>query len=564
MSEIPLKPLDPPADPGTRRPASSRVGVPPQGPSVPSRRWSGRGAVVRSPAAAPAAGMLRNAVGLVLVVLGGLLAVVAIEQPRPPEWMINTLGLSENYEGICWISAVLLFLAGGATLRARFVPFIVATAAICIATFCANLIAGFDLHWGWMLVGALGLGFLLYARPPGARLDVRSFIGLALVAVAGLGHVRGWFDWTGLSAWLGPTASSFVAEWGVECGWATAMVVVAFGVAFSDTRLTHFLTALLVAAIAYYCIDSGMLRTVHYEQWPDITYRSMHNVESWRWVASSSLGLVALVLLYMSTGIGTLTFVFAIAWMVVGLMVFKSVATMSFARTGWDMYASSGGMFSPLSNMGLPVAPDAGQPAPPVAEPAPTSVGDAIARSDWRQNRQHVVREVTPLVWMLLTSIFAGIIAATGLRSVSNHTAYRGWLTCLLWMGFGAATIRLFQISPPPVEWSRWVDWLLDWTQSTYRGPAFWAVFLGTTAFAGTWALRRESRRDTWMTAGIVCAFLGTAASLLSVFVMIEEGGFPRLPTWVYVMVTAAQSSLMWILLLYMNFVRHPGRTARA
>jgi hypothetical protein len=166
--------------------------------------------------------------------------------------------------------------------------------------------------------------------------------------------------------------------------------------------------------------------------------------------------------------------------------------------------------------------------------------------------RQVTWREVVLPVWIYLTAILAGLIAITGLNVLSAKEAGRTWMSFALWLALGIGLAAAWFAYPKEPTQS-WVSWLSDWTQSKYKLHVVWLIFLGTAAIAGSWALRPQSRPDSWMRASIVCAFAGTILSLIGVAVLIYCGGFAPLPVWTYAAIAVGQSSLAWVLMMYLD-----------
>jgi hypothetical protein len=166
--------------------------------------------------------------------------------------------------------------------------------------------------------------------------------------------------------------------------------------------------------------------------------------------------------------------------------------------------------------------------------------------------KQVAWREVVLPVWIYLTAILAGLIAITGLNVLSAKQPNRAWISYALWLALGIGLAAMW-FSIPKQSAQSWTSWLSDWTQSKYKLHIVWLFFLGTTAIAGCWALRPNSRPDWWMHASVVCAFAGTTLSLIGVAVLIYCGGFAPLPVWTYAAIAVGQSSLAWILMMYLS-----------
>jgi hypothetical protein len=154
---------------------------------------------------------------------------------------------------------------------------------------------------------------------------------------------------------------------------------------------------------------------------------------------------------------------------------------------------------------------------------------------------------------MYLTAILAAVIGVSGLQSLWPGAGYRRSVTIALWVGLAVSLTALWQSQPKEAGQS-WLSWLSDWSQSHYKLHVVWLMFLGTMAVAGAWALRRDSRARTWLHASVVCAFLGTAVTLVGLAMLSRFGGVePMQEVWKYGAIAAGQSSIAWILLMYLN-----------
>jgi hypothetical protein len=303
-----------------------------------------------------------------------------------------------------------------------------------------------------------------------------------------------------------------------------------------------------------------------------IDVESYANVDGWRWAVGVELGCLSAVLLHMSLGMGALSVVFALSWMIAGLSVYHTMGTLSLAKVfGQGTAMSVGG---PLGNMGLPTGPNetrtgsvgvppdsrSGGQSPAVnsfesrvGTPRPAS---ALSRQDEKEiaaiQREATVREVGTLAWMFATSIFAGIIAVSGLRMISEDATYRSCATFMLWLVFLCGIFMLAWVWPRDPGQS-WEEWLAAFKFSHYHKYLFWLAFLGSMSVAGIWALLLSKRSGAWIQGSVAAIILGTATSLVGAAVMIRFGGFKPLPVWVYCVLAAGQSSLAWALLFHLN-----------
>jgi hypothetical protein len=79
-------------------------------------------------------------------------------------------------------------------------------------------------------------------------------------------------------------------------------------------------------------------------------------------------------------------------------------------------------------------------------------------------------------------------------------------------------------------------------------------LFLGAMALAAGFSLKPTSLALSWVDLSIACIFCGTMFTLLAAAILIRFGNFPKLPAWIYLVITLGQSSLAWALLMYRNF----------
>jgi hypothetical protein len=564
--------------------------------------------------------------GFVLVLAGALLA--ALPAGQWAEWLVRT-GEPWTTETSRWLLVSIVILAGVSFLRSKPIAFLVTSALVLVSIYSVdrmigggfsaviNAAAGLDVATRVMPVIAVAIGYLIHTAPRVAVPSVQSICGLVLVALGGLGVVNGWYDDSlhTLAARLGREAVRFVADWTEECTWALALVLVAIGVASSRTKPILFLNAVLLGALAYYCIQAGAAKLVTFPttngiEFPDLQTVSLANVVLWRWVVAGELLLLALILLHLALGIGALSVAFAMAWMFAGLSAYHEIGKLSLVRLSQQVgqQGPPGAPGSqPLPMWGLPFTPPAAQNRPDLASgsketlPRQPSADETSARRvsagrpgssrartqesrDLSQAKggqplpldnakvvppdgieleranaeaqaglqQGLVREITPLVWMYLTAILAGVIGVTGFSLLSRNEAYRTWLTIALVFIFGLACADLW------VKWPRdrqqsWLQWAAGFRLSRYHEYVIWLAFLGSLAVAGIFALRRTSRPVHWVHASVYCIFLGTILSLISVAVLIRFGGFTTLPVWTYIALAAGQSSLAWLLMMHLS-----------
>lgn len=477
-----------------------------------------------------------------------------------------------------WGVCAVLLLLGGACLSGPLPNYLLSAALAGTSAMCVNLLCGLGIAWPWTALVGVCLAYLIHA---GGKVSVPSFRGVfgwALIAVACLGSVRCWFDWSVIGERLGQGAERFFESWGIECTWGTIVVLTAIGVSCSQTRLIHFLNAVLLVALAYHCIQEGKVAVVAFpelgEHIQPLHVENLRNIEQWQWVLVGELLLLSAILLHMALGVGALTLAFAVAWLAAGMQVDRAIGRLTMARV-FGQYGQTvvqgapgpGAEDHPLADgtMGLPVAPRtapttigsaqrwSAQRTLQAPRTAPTAlVPDKPASTD-QLDPSIVVGAVTPIVWLYLTAILAGFIGAGGLRMLSDHKGFRWWAGIVLWFGFGMGLMWLWSVWPRDASQS-WSRWLSAWGLSRYHVQAIWLTALGVMAVCASWALRDGSRYENWLYVAAMCVFLGTVLSLIAVALLIRCGGFSPLPVWSYVAISAGQSSLMWVLLMHLSF----------
>jgi hypothetical protein len=468
-------------------------------------------------------------------------------------------------------------------------------------TALAESIAGAGAGPRFMAVAAVAIGYLTHAFG-GTATGARGAVSLIFIGLAGVGVTRGWYD-RGLQSILPrltSDAGTFLGQWGEECTWAAALMVAAIGVALSRGKLVHFLSAVLLGALAYHCVQSGCVKVVSFPgsdiSIPDIETVGLDNVALWRWVATGELALLGLILLHLSLGIGGLSLAFALAMMIGGLAAYHEMGTLSLARS-LGQFLGQGvaqqpqstqkqrATTDPLSMWGLPVSEATGpggqrlpeQPrrakSRPIVNnhrtPASSSAPSTASGEELAQARQEAIKSlssppdraaegellvaaVTPVVWIYVTALLAGVIAATGLRMVVGGQVARALLLMALWFCAGLGSAWLIAQWPRNPEQS-WVQWAAAFGTSRYHEQLIWLVFVVCAAVAGLWALWFSRGSAAWIHASIYASFLGTILTLIGVAALIRYGGFPRLPVWTYIVLAAGQSSLAWVLLMHLS-----------
>lgn len=524
-------------------------------------------------------------VGFLFVIAGVVLAIVPIETwVRWVGW-ISPQWTTENYR---WITAGALWVAGLLFLPSR------AIAVVITSVFFAATAYGMDRLLngrasGWLThslgsgshryvlaICAASFGYWVQAGSSGT-MSLRGLFGLALTLLAAFGTIHGWYDWSPIAERLGPGMIKTIKEWGEECTWATVLVLTALGVSSSRTRPIHFLIALLLGALAYRCVLDGYFRLhtfpglAHDGSMVSCESMSYSNVDLWRWIVAAELTLLAAILLHLAAGVGGLSMAVAMGWMLAALSLYDSVGSMSLLRSLSDAATGTAQTrVDPLANLGVPLAPTPnsrvrapgtaiGQPSNRVIVPIneaqpPMARGPVFDASA----RQALVREIAPMGWMFLTAVLAGLIAVSGFNLLADHGNYRNLLNSTLWFVFGIALTSLLWVWPRDADRS-WEAWFASWRMSRYHVHTIWLMFLGTMAMASMFSMAKNNRASTWVQLGAAAAFVGTAASLATIAMLIYFGGFSPLPPWIYVVVAVVQSSLGWILLTSLSFASTPS-----
>ncbi len=485
-----------------------------------------------------------------------------------------------------WITVAVLAVTGLLFLPSRAISVVVSSVFFAVTAYGADRLLS-NRASGWIIgylgagaprsvlaIGSLVFGYWTQVGSSGA-LNLRGIFGLALTLLAAFGTIHGWYDWSPIAERLGPGVIKILKEWGQECTWATVLVLTALGVSSSRTRPIHFLIAVLLGALAYHCVREG-----YYElhTFPDLSKggklvscesMSYANVARWRWIAASEMTLLAAILLHLAAGVGGLSMAVAVGWMLTALAIYHSVGNMALIRTATDAFGSS--RVDPLANMGIPTGPALPKPGSEsktangranvmvIPPQGPVKTITVPSSSFDFSTRQALVREVAPMAWMFLTAVFAGLIAVSGFNLLSDHGGYRSFFNSALWFGFGIALTALLWVWPRDPDRS-WEAWLASGRMSRYHSHMIWLIFLGTMAVGSMFSMAKQGRASTWVHVGAAAAFVGTAASLATIAMLIYFGGFSPLPSWVYVVVAVVQSSLGWMLLTNHSFARLPSQ----
>ena len=580
MSDLPAKNFSPPILRVADLPSESKVPAYAPHPSD-SIGLSGRGSDPRvrpSLVVVPQQPLtLRKLVGFFILALGVILAAMPYEA-----WLQLVGGLPAAYttEMYRWIAVGVLGAAGLLFIPSRAVSVVVMSALFAVTAYAADRL----LHHrasGWLNI-QFGTGFARYILAVGALLfgywiqtwsrtpmSVRGVLGLGLTLLAAFGTLYGWYDWSPVAERLGPGVINVLKEWGRECTWATVLVLTALGVSSSRTRPIHFLIAILLGALAYYCVREGYS---HVHTYPELSTTgkvisveslSYSNVDLWRWIVAAELTLLAMILLHLASGVGGLSMAMALGWMIGGMAIYHSLGSMSLVRSISDAASGAGQRrIDPLANMGIPVDPTAPRASIPDLKtgrwPVPAAPRETGAGPGFQFDpsvRQALIREAAPMVLMFLTAVLAGVLAVAGFNLVSDHSAFRSLVNSALWFGFGIGLTALLWVWPRDPDRS-WEAWFASWRMSRYHAHTIWLLFVGTMALASVFSMTRERRASTWVHLGAAAAFVGTAASLATLAILIYFGGFAPLPSWIYIVVAMIQSSIGWILLTNLSFAK--------
>ncbi len=487
------------------------------------------------------------------------------------DWFLNNLGR------LRWVLGGLLITLGGWCLGGNPLRFLLDSALV-LATVAVGMLLTWTLigEWIWnhpsarWLAAAACLALNYFAHAAG-RIEwpkVTSVIGFALIATAGWSVSQGVLSVEAFAPKLGERFASAAGEWKHEFTWGTVLLLTSIGVVMSRGRLMYFLNAVLLAALAYYCIQDGSQRVLDFSEqnWPDITLHDLSYVPPWRWMLAGELALLSLILLHLSLGVGAISVVFAAAWFGVSLQVDKEMG-----RDALLVY----------SNVHRVIQQDAERQANGLTSgaggPADVLTGGFHRRTDrepsspppplltLEQKRAMFqtagIRIGFVFVWTYLTAFLAGIIGASGLRLLIRTPSNRQWALIVLWTLVGGMFVYLSGIWPPAQNWQSRLASLVIPKTHVY---AIWFTALLSCAFFGAFALRTNSDYLTWLKTGVWIVFTGTAMTLISLAMLIKFGGLPSMPVWKYVAIALGQSGLMWVLLLHQTGREHRSTIVHA
>lgn len=527
-----------------------------------------------------ALGTISHPTWITIVTLGQGVTPAAADQV-PASWLEAQPWTSPSAK---WIASIVLGLLGLSCQRGRALSVVVTAAQFAVTAYSCDLLIDGKLRW--LATTAFGnaslpfvlpiisavFGYIVHAGLTREGASARGTIGLLIVAAAALGTVHGWFNWTPLIDRLATGAAEVMNDWGAESTWATVLILTAIGVASSRTKPVFLLVALILGCLAWYCISSGMTEIRSFPSLatgshiPSVEHTSYKNVDAWHWVVAGELVVLAIVLAHMSLGMGILNIAFALLWMFGGLTFYNSVSNMSLVRAlseGAAIGVQQRGMTpttvaDPLAGFGLPV-----ESSPPGTQPSAARSSEsyllpqAQREAMQRMQRPIQVREITPLVWMFSTAVLAGIFAVAGIAMMTPNESVRTGSLCALWLTCGVLCATLYFLWPKGS--ATFEGWLAAFRYSRYHTGVYWTAFFASAGITGIWALRPTASTAAWVHASAAAILLGTCLSLGAAAILIAFGNFPKLPAWVYIVLTIGQSSLMWALLM-----QHSYRTRRA
>lgn len=398
----------------------------------------------------------------------------------------------------------------------------------------------------------VSLAYLVHAAADVKEPKLGAVIGLLFTGIAGVGVLRGWFSEPAWIARLGESATELARVWKAECNWGVALLLTVIGVVNSRGRTIHFLNAVILAAMAYYCVHDGALRVFPFEgtDWTPIELRDIAYVPTWRWVMVGELILLSGVLLHLALGVGALTVIFAVGWLGFALSVDREM--------GRDAILS----YSQAADMSMSARSTTGIGTPSSAK-GPSSMLTFLGSGDGRGEgpvyspeqlkallKKATIRISLLYAWIYATALMAGVIFAAGLRMLIDNARARTWAVLALGMVFGAAAYWLWTIWPTSETWE---VKLTSWVVPRTHVYAIAVVALGAAAVAGARSLSWDSRFSNWLYTASTLTFVGTVSTLVGIAMLIKLTGYGQLPVWAYAAIALGQSLLMWVLLIHQS-----------
>lgn len=405
----------------------------------------------------------------------------------------------------------------------------------------------------WTVALAVGLAYCVHAVGEVSEPKLSAVLGLLFTGLAGAGILHGWFTNPAWIAKLGESSSTFVQDWKNEFNWGIALFLTVIGVVSSRGRSIHFLNAVLLAALAYVCFQNGMAKIVTFAGtgWTPLEVRDIAYVPTWRWVMIAELVLLSCLLLHLSMGVGSLTLVFAVAWLAFVLHVDRDIgrgAILAYSRAALQLAPPS----NPLGNVN-------GQPArqgPADFFPMLGSSTDNGTQPEYSLAQKKAllkkatVRVTIIYVWVYLSAMIAGAIGATCLRMLVSNVNIRSWANLIIWFAFGTYVFWLRTQWPETISLESKLAALVLPQTHVY---AIIVAALGMLAICSAWSLRADSRYTTWLYTATTVTFIGTALTLVGIALLIKLTGHNPLPVWAYGAIAGGQSSLMWVLLIHQS-----------
>jgi len=433
------------------------------------------------------------------------------------------------YVGVTF--GLLLILFAGVCLKKRTGIFLVTLVVLGTAALAVFESQAITPRLSWIVIGAAGLAYILQSGRERITAPPVGMLGYLLVFLSLMAVTRQWFNWPAILEWasaqwniLGSAdVTAFFNQWGELVTWCIVLALATLGASFSNGRLLQVLGATMLVILITLLLRDARYELVHFPQLgvkvDPIPSYAIANVQNWQWLVLVELAIVAAVLVYRGLGAGGFTIAMAALWLFVGFKVDS--------LTGRFLLGSLSG------NLNI------GGPNSPSGQSAGIS-GDIIAAT-------------AASVWIYLNAIFAGIVAVCGLRLMLKEASTRWWVGNGLWLVFSMLAMWVY------MHWPRFEEFsLVTQLQVLVAYEVHLVVIPMVAALAaavfGIWALRWNSRYDTWLYVAATIVFLGTLASFGTLAVMINYSFLEPLPIVSYVALAVGQSSLMWILLLHVNF----------
>ncbi len=454
---------------------------------------------------------------------------------------------------------LLLLLFGGLCLKGRTGIFLVTMVVLVTAALAVLESLSITPQLSWIVIGAAGVAYILQSGRERITAPPIGMLGYMLVFVSLMAVTRQWFNWPAIieyasTRWdaLGSAdVTAFFNQWGELVTWCIVLALATLGASFSKGRLLHVLGATMLVILVISLFKNAYHELVHFPSLgPNVKpldKYSLTNITPWQWMVLVEVGILCAILIYRGLGAGGLTIAVAAVWLLAGYQVDKTAGRMMMSRE------ISQQMVNELNQ-------------PEYATDAAPAIGAAKRQVSPEEQTKMIVTATTPVVWFYLNTIFAGLIGLCGIRMMVGDASARWWINNFLWVAFALSVMWIYSNWP--------VDRYALALQSAGRPDEGFSierllgilsvhpihqtiaatVALFMAAFAGTWALRWNSRYDTWLYVAATMVFLGTLASFGTLAIMIQYSFLEPLPIVSYIALAVAQSSLMWVLLLHVNF----------